>query len=133
MKQCSKCGEMRLLDQYYTHGKTKDGRQSSCKVCCGKIQRPHTLKWHGSNKWSYKPDGYYTIYLLPTEWYVGVTGNIKQRLLYHKSINKRDISHWVILAEVDTKPEALGIEKHYHDRGYNGSSHTPEIKAKRYK
>jgi predicted GIY-YIG superfamily endonuclease len=65
-------------------------------------------------------DGYYTVYLIPLEWYVGYTGEVKRRLSEHKNEFKRDISNWVVLAEVETKQEAIEIEYHYHSIGYKG-------------
>jgi predicted GIY-YIG superfamily endonuclease len=76
-------------------------------------------------------DGYYTVYLLPREWYVGMTGNIKERLITHKNSLGKNTSHWTELAEVYTKEEALEIEAHYHSIGYKGKQNTDEAILKR--
>jgi predicted GIY-YIG superfamily endonuclease len=65
-------------------------------------------------------DGHYTVYLLPSEWYVGYTGSILNRMAVHKCKQNKDTSNWIVLAEVDNKLDALDIEAHYHNRGYNG-------------
>jgi hypothetical protein len=33
MKNCSKCGEQKPLDQFQRHSQSKDGRRPDCKVC----------------------------------------------------------------------------------------------------
>ena len=33
MKQCTKCSEIKLLDEFPKHPSTKDKRQSYCKSC----------------------------------------------------------------------------------------------------
>ncbi len=73
----------------------------------------------------------YIVYLLPGEWYVGVTKDLKRRLNHHLNITHRDISNWTILAEVGSEQEALNIESHYHSIGYRGKQHTPESIKKR--
>ena len=35
-KQCTKCKEVKSLDEFYNHPETKDGRQSRCKICVSK-------------------------------------------------------------------------------------------------
>jgi hypothetical protein len=45
MKNCTKCGIQKSLLDFYSHPKALDGRQSSCKVCCMKTQKPHTKKY----------------------------------------------------------------------------------------
>src|SRR4051794_35638305 len=33
MKKCSKCGEVKPLDDFYRSSQSKDGRQGHCKAC----------------------------------------------------------------------------------------------------
>jgi len=33
VKQCSKCGEQKPLDQFHRDSKRKDGRHGHCKTC----------------------------------------------------------------------------------------------------
>lgn len=75
-------------------------------------------------------DGYYTVYLLPAEWYVGYTGDTKTRMKLHTH-NGKDISNWTILAEFIDKRDALDVEAHYHSKGYKGNQFTPESVIKR--
>jgi hypothetical protein len=119
MKQCSKCGETKPLDQYYTHGKTKDRRQSSCKVCCGKIQRPQNLKMNKIYNKKYL-DGLHHVYLLPIPNYVGITSSMYLRLRVHERTYGRDITNYRILHSCKSRNDALELEEFLHDLGYNG-------------
>jgi hypothetical protein len=40
-KQCTKCGEFKDLDEFYTNDKMPDGRFNSCKKCYGEERRKH--------------------------------------------------------------------------------------------
>ena len=44
MKNCTKCNIEKPLLDFYSHPKTQDGKQSSCKKCCIKTQFPYTQK-----------------------------------------------------------------------------------------
>jgi hypothetical protein len=45
MKTCTKCNIEKSLIDFYSHPKTQDGKQSSCKKCCVKTQIPHSKKY----------------------------------------------------------------------------------------
>jgi hypothetical protein len=45
MKTCTKCNVEKPLTDFYSHPKTLDGKQPSCKKCCIKTQQPHTRKY----------------------------------------------------------------------------------------
>mgnify|MGYP003680667191 FL=1 len=61
------------------------------------------------------------VYLLPKENYVGITNNLKVRLSNQRVINKRDTTDYRILAEVNTRAEALELESLIHSIGYSGA------------
>lgn len=44
MKKCSKCKIEKPLIDFYSHPKTQDGKQPSCKICCIKIQKKQYTK-----------------------------------------------------------------------------------------
>ncbi len=46
MKTCTKCKIEKPLLDFYSHPKTQDGKQSSCKKCCIKTQKPYTKIHH---------------------------------------------------------------------------------------
>lgn len=62
----------------------------------------------------------YCIYILPKERYIGMTKNIKRRILQH---NHRGINTegYRVLQYFDTKQEAVYREKWLHSKGYKGS------------
>ena len=68
---------------------------------------------------NYYLDGYYSVYLLPKENYVGQTKKIKARMADHR-YNGRDTSDYKILHTFATRKEAIAKEKEYHAMGYNG-------------
>lgn len=41
VKSCTKCGEVKPLDDYYRQRKMPDGRQPRCKTCAAEYQRRH--------------------------------------------------------------------------------------------
>lgn len=41
MKTCSKCGEIKPLDEYQTHSEGKFGRRPDCKSCCKARKRAY--------------------------------------------------------------------------------------------
>jgi predicted GIY-YIG superfamily endonuclease len=60
------------------------------------------------------------VYLLTKENYVGVTENIKYRLRYHKNNMSRNIDDFRILAEFETREQAIELEEFLHELGYSG-------------
>jgi hypothetical protein len=54
MKRCTKCGEEKVLAEYYSEKRARDGRSSCCKVChglrCSKWQRENKDKVARRNK-----------------------------------------------------------------------------------
>tara|TARA_R110001632_G_scaffold149125_1_gene266393 strand:- start:636 stop:977 length:342 start_codon:yes stop_codon:yes gene_type:complete len=90
----------------------------------------YTKAWRKANKEKIdakrqaNEDGYYTVYLLVNENYVGQTKNLSQRLTYHKSRFGRDTTDVQILGKYKTKREALDVEKSYHNKGYLGKNPT---------
>mgnify|MGYP003656196616 CR=1 FL=1 len=119
MKKCSKCNEIKSWGEYYTHGKTKDGKQSSCKICCGKTQRPQNAKMNKIYNKKYL-DGLHHVYLLPSINYVGITSSIYLRLRVHERTYNRDISNHRILYSFKSRNDALELEEFLHEIGYKG-------------
>ena len=61
-----------------------------------------------------------SVYIIDSENYVGVTENIYTRLSYHRNTNLRDVSEVRIIAEFNSREEALELEEFLHDLGYKG-------------
>lgn len=83
-------------------------------------------KWRDNNKEhnktyhkEWREDGYYSVYLLPNENYVGQTKQLKFRMSEHK-LNGKDISDYRVLHTFETRKEALEKEAEYHRMGYRG-------------
>ena len=89
-------------------------------------QIAYSNKYYQANKekkaaqYQANKDGLYTVYLLPTHSYVGMTDNLPKRIAKHKSEHKREISNVQILGKYKTKREALDVEATYHSKGYLG-------------
>ena len=71
-----------------------------------------------------KKDGFYSVYLLPKENYVGQTNNFYRRLSEHRHRCDRDVTDAEVLGKYATKKEALAVEASYHAKGYLGRNET---------
>ncbi len=49
-KKCKKCGEVKLLDEFYNNLSLVDKKESSCKVCRKKGQKLACAKWYAKVK-----------------------------------------------------------------------------------
>jgi len=76
-----------------------------------------------------RKDGFYTVYLLSKENYVGMTIQLQYRLSVHKS-SGRDVSDVQILGKYDTREEARALEDSYHKKGYLGAYGNTDITKK---
>mgnify|MGYP006160765243 CR=1 FL=1 len=71
-----------------------------------------------------KRDGFYTVYYLPKENYVGVTTNLYSRLSSHRNEYKRNVEGVEIFGKYKNKREALDTECELHSLGYAGANPT---------
>ena len=76
-------------------------------------------------------DGYYTVYYLKEEHYVGMTTSLNIRLSSHKSKHNRHIEDVEIIGKYKTKKEALRVEAALHAMGYLGGH--PQLKQQTLK
>ena len=98
-------------------------------------------KWREKNKehiaaydkdrWEAKKDGYYTVYYLKEEHYVGMTTSLPNRLSEHKSKYNRHIEDVEVIGKYETKAEALRVEAALHSMGYLGGH--PQLKQQTLK
>jgi len=102
-KVCSKNAAIERTNQRY---KTDPEFRKKFKI--------YGSKWQESIK-----DGYYYVYLLPKENYVGCTDNVYMRMSNHR-VKNRDTSDYIILGRFKDRDEALRLETSYHDKGYAG-------------
>jgi hypothetical protein len=62
----------------------------------------------------------YVVYFIPEYNYVGVTNNLKRRVLNHKNNSKRYFEDYIIIDKFYSKREALDVEYQLHLQGFNG-------------
>ena len=66
-------------------------------------------------------NGWFVVYCLPKENYVGYTGEFYKRLIGHKNAAKRNVEGAYILGEYRTREEAMAVENSYHAKGFKGA------------
>ena len=143
MKKCKECGELKPLEQFHVARKYKGKPiyQSYCKTCMVKrarIHRENNLEHYQNYRLSrYKKmkdelieeniqyikdnkDGYYYVYYLPEEHYVGVTDNVKYRMYNHKCAFNRHVDNVEIVYRHTCRKEAELVESKLHSMGYQG-------------
>ena len=76
-------------------------------------------------------DGYYTVYYLKEEHYVGMTSHLYYRLAHHKSNYNRHIEDVEVIGKYETKEGALRVEAALHSMGYLGRH--PQLKQQTLK
>lgn len=121
MKKCNKCNQEKDYSEFSKCKANLDGYQSKCKACAKvyfKANKEKIVKQSKDINLG-KKDGYYSVYLLPYEHYVGTTDNVYHRMCGHRSI-ERDTSSYIILGRFKQRNEALQLEKIYHSEGYIG-------------
>ena len=64
-------------------------------------------------------DGFYSVYYLPEEHYVGYTNRFKQRLAEHRSKKNRITEGATVIAKFESADAHL-FETRLHQRGYLG-------------
>lgn len=84
--------------------------KSQCKECRNK----RAIEIRASRK-----DGYYYLYYLPEEHYVGITNFVKQRIAKHKHLGKV-VDNYEIICKFKFAVQAHLYETYLHCMGYNG-------------
>lgn len=111
IKTCNHCKKDLEIEKFRYQTKTlKDGSKvkyprSNCRKC-------EKIKY-------YESDGYYRVYLLPFENYVGMTDNIKRRVRQHRE-SGRNTKDYSILYKTYNPIEAHLFETQKHLDGYAG-------------
>ena len=70
--------------------------------------------------WESLKDGFYTVYYLPEEHYIGMTVSLHNRLIAHKNKHNRHVQDVEVVGKYKTKKEALAVEAKLHSMGYLG-------------
>jgi len=152
-KRCSRCKEIKPIDDFGNLKRSKDGKGPTCKSCANKASqkwkeanpdrvKDYNEKWNKANpdhnkekSESYKLP-YYIIYCLsnyreeyPGKHYAGLTHKPYKRWAQHK-FDGNDTSNWYILECARTLEEAEIIEEKYHNLGYHGRASDTAIRNK---
>lgn len=117
-KKCTKCKEVKLVDNFYKRSDRLSGYKSQCKECCSKgfkrrKKDPNSFYYKRVNSKTYY------LYLLINENYVGVTKCLEQRKQQHL-LNSKDATELQVIAEFDNPYDALMEEAYLHKLGFKG-------------
>lgn len=115
-KICSKCNELKVQSEYYKNGKPKKGLRPECKKC--------TIKYR-TLKRKEELDGYWYVYKITEDNYVGITSDLKGRKAVHK-YNGKQIKAIKIIAKYKKPELAIIHEAILHLIGYKGCSLKPK-------
>jgi hypothetical protein len=121
MKQCTKCKQTLLLEQFSKCKLNKDGLQFHCKDCKKYVaKQTYNTEYFQKQKQKYILP-YHIVYLLPEHNYVGVTNRPYTRMINHTSEHNRNTNNWVELKRFDNRKDALIYEAELHTQGYEGA------------
>ena len=116
MKKCGCCKVDKSLNNFNKDKAKKDGLQSYCRECASDIKRKEY--WRKKSE----SDGLFSVYYLPEEHYVGITGCVWQRMRDHRNKGKKITEGYEIIAKFERAVDAHLMETLFHVRGYNGFS-----------
>jgi hypothetical protein len=112
-KQCLWCKKVLSIQEFHYTTKERKNKRCYCKEC-GRGQR---RGWRDSKK-----DGYWYVYYLPEEHYVGITSLIGDRMNTHFR-EGRIIDDYEIIAKYNHPALALMTEALFHYCGYEGCNY----------
>jgi hypothetical protein len=84
-----------------------------------KVYDPEKEKTRQKKKYLSKLDGYFYVYYLPEEHYIGMTNNVHRRIKYHDYSGKI-VDNYEILARFKRQVDAHLFETKFHAMDYNG-------------
>ena len=115
MKKCKQCFVSLPLDRFVVDERAnKNYTRPRCRSC----ERADRLKK--------EQDGFTSVYYLPEEHYVGMTGRVKKRMSAHKSAGK-NIINYKILRVFENEIEAHLYETQLHWMGFGGFQFRPNL------
>lgn len=127
-KVCTKCGQEKSYSEFHKFSRSKDGHKPACKVCRNtsyrKTESYQNLLKNGRSKYKkgVEETGGFAVYYLPEHHYVGMTNNIDNRMMLHRSHKGRITEGYEIIGIYETAVEAHLIETILHYMGYEGFS-----------
>ena len=116
MKKCTKCNKEKPKSDFYLKNKKKGWLRSECKKCCIKLS---------IQKRKNKLDGYWYVYKILEDNYVGITSDYESRKASHKNLGKK-VKTMKKIAKYKRPEYALIHEAILHLIGYKGCSLKPK-------
>lgn len=116
MKKCTQCKELKKESEYYSNGKPKKGLRSECKKCTNKKTIARRQQ---------KLNGYWYVYKIVEDNYVGITSDFKSRKAVHKYKGKQ-VKTMKKIARYKRPEFAIIHEAILHLIGYKGCSLKPK-------
>ena len=137
MKKCKECEEHKNEEQFARTGKWL---RNTCRVCHNKKMKvryqndeEYRMKMNVKSRANSKRDhdstrtSFFTVYRVPSDNYVGMTNNLKQRLKTHRD-RGRDTEGTEVLATFACPMQAAMYELKQHMGGAKGFHYTPTTK-----
>ena len=116
IKQCTKCKSVKDSSEFYLKNKAKGWLRSECKKCSVELTTVRRKT---------KSDGYWYVYKILEDNYVGITSDFDSRKAVHKYRGKKTKTMKKIARY--KKPEyAIIHEAILHLLGYNGCQLKPD-------
>lgn len=112
-KECKWCNKILPINEFHFTTSAKKARRCYCKDC-GRSQR---RGWRENKK-----DGYWYVYYLPEEHYIGITSLINERMKEHNQKGKIT-EGFEIIAKYNHPALALMTEALFHYCGYEGCNY----------
>ena len=109
LQNCSKCKKPKPVSEFHIDRSRASGLQRYCKSC------KRSVDVHGKKKF----DGYFIVYYLPKERYIGMTKNFTKRVNRHKE-NGKNVKYSFIVLKTKRMKLAHLVETILHMLGFNG-------------
>ena len=108
-RKCSKCKRSKPQSDFHVDRSHSSGFQRYCKPC------KKVVDVHGKKEFS----GYFIVYYLPKERYIGMTKNFTKRRTKHRE-NGKNVKYAFIVLKTKRMKLAHLIETLFHMFGFNG-------------
>ena len=132
-KKCTKCGEVKSLDEFYNNKRIKSGKAYQCKSCYKEHTKRHYKKnseeikqkardWYKNNKEKrkkYIEENKETIKKNRKEYTAKNKEYIKKRQQKYREKNKESIKIWTALYHQENKEKILLWNKEYSNKNKN--------------
>lgn len=125
-KSCKKCNQEKSLTDFSQHRFAKGGYENTCKSCKNEYNRayraknPPKINKHKKELWNKRlKDGFYSLYYLPKEKWIGISVFPHLRTNNHENLN-RNTEGYICIYKFLNKEDAGIVESLLHLEGYKG-------------